>query len=58
MAQAWMVHDTRTDPDEASREYGTKLLRQLPQHGAYDSKEFAVAHRDIVQRGVQLRSLV
>jgi UDP-N-acetyl-D-galactosamine dehydrogenase len=51
------VHDPWVDPREARSEYGLDLLETLAERSDYDAVVLAVAHREFIARGAQIRSL-
>ena len=47
------IVDTWADPDEAYEEYGLRIRTALPDRSDYDAVVLAVAHDDVVGRGVE-----
>jgi UDP-N-acetyl-D-galactosamine dehydrogenase len=47
------IIDTWADPDEAYDKYGLTIRTALPDSGDYDAVVLAVAHEDVVGRGVE-----
>ena len=47
------IVDTWADPDEVHEEYGLTIRTALPDRGDYDAVVLAVAHEDVVGRGVE-----
>jgi UDP-N-acetyl-D-galactosamine dehydrogenase len=53
------IVDTWADPDEVHEEYGLTIRTALPDRGDYDAIVLAVAHKDVVGRGIEtLRALM
>lgn len=47
------IVDTWADPDEVHEEYGLTIRTDLPDRGDYDAIVLAVAHKDVVGRGIE-----
>ncbi|KGK78037.1 Vi polysaccharide biosynthesis protein VipA/TviB [Thalassobacter stenotrophicus] len=47
------IVDTWADPDQVHEEYGLTIQTDLPDRGDYDAIVLAVAHKDVVDRGVE-----
>lgn len=47
------IVDTWADPDEVHEEYGLTIRTALPDRGDYDAVVLAVAHKDVVGRGIE-----
>ena len=47
------IVDTWADPDEVHEEYGLTIRTDLPDPGDYDAIVLAVAHKDVVGRGIE-----
>lgn len=47
------IVDTWADPDEVHEEYGLTIQTDLPDRGDYDAIVLAVAHEDVVGRGIE-----
>ena len=47
------IVDTWADPDEVHEEYGLTIRTDLPDRGDYDAVVLAVAHEDVVGRGIE-----
>jgi UDP-N-acetyl-D-galactosamine dehydrogenase len=47
------IVDTWAHPDEVHEEYGLTIATALPDRGDYDVVVLAVAHEDVVGRGVE-----
>lgn len=47
------IVDTWADPDEVHQEYGLTIRTDLPDRGDFDAIVLAVAHKDVVGRGIE-----